>query len=89
MAPGSRSRRSPESGFMPGSFPAIIFSAMRSIGPRACRLSEPQALVSVAAEDVLYRPLHVSAIDGDRVTRAAFLTNGQYDRELSVHWRSS
>jgi hypothetical protein len=48
-------------------------------------LSEPQALVSVAAEDALYRALHVSAVDGDRVTRAAFLTNGQYDRELSVH----
>lgn len=33
---------------------------------------------------MLYRRLHASAVDGDRVTRAAFMTSGQYDRELSV-----
>ena len=46
-------------------------------------MSDP-LLDSTDPEDVLYRRLHASAIDGDRVTRAAFMTNGQYDRELSV-----
>ena len=41
-------------------------------------------MVAIEPDDVLYRRLHASAVDGDRVTRAAFMTNGQYDRELSV-----
>lgn len=41
-------------------------------------------MVTIEPEDVLYRRLHASAVDGDRVTRAAFMTNGKYDRELSV-----
>ena len=41
-------------------------------------------MVSIEPDDVLYRRSHASAVDGDRVTRAAFMTNGQYDRELSV-----
>jgi hypothetical protein len=48
-------------------------------------LSEPPLQVSIAAEDVLYRRLHASAVGDDRVTRAAFMTNGKYDRELSIH----
>ena len=47
-------------------------------------MSEPPLLVTIDPDDVLYRRLHASAVDGDRVTRAAFMTNGQYDRELSV-----
>lgn len=41
-------------------------------------------MVTIEPGDILYRRLHASAVDGDRVTRAAFMTNGQYERELSV-----
>lgn len=41
-------------------------------------------MVGIEPDDVLYRRLHASAVDSDRVTRAAFMTSGQYDRELSV-----
>ena len=44
----------------------------------------PPRVVAVEPDDVLYRRLHASAVDGDRVTRAAFMTNGRYDRQLSV-----
>ena len=41
-------------------------------------------MVRVNPEDILYRRLHVHAVNGDRVNRLAFMTGGNYDRELSV-----
>jgi hypothetical protein len=41
-------------------------------------------VATIEPDDILYRRLPPSAVDGDRVTRAAFMTNGRYDRELSV-----